>query len=225
MANHANLISLIGQKFGLLTVTKRAANKGHHVYWDCQCDCGNKTTVGAYHLSAGATKSCGCTNRTQNGLSMTREYDIWARMLRRCYCEKNDNYRYYGGVGTYVCQRWRESVSAFVEDMGIAPTAKHTIDRINTNGHYTCGKCEECKANQQPANCRWTTKDVQSRNQKSNRYYTHDGKTLILKDWARLTGIKYLTLWNRLNIGVPFAEAISAAVRYDRKAFKSAKRT
>src|SRR6185436_20334627 len=98
-----------------------------------------------------------------HGLSSTREYSIWARMLDRCYREAHDNYKYYGALGTYVCQRWRESVAAFIEDMGVSP-AKHTLDRINTNGHYTCGKCDECKSKDQPANCRWATKAEQSRN-------------------------------------------------------------
>lgn len=55
-----------------------------------------------------------------------------------------------------------------------------------------------------------------------NRVYTHDGQTLLLKDWARLAGIKYLTLWNRLNTGMPFADAISIK-RYDRKAISRTK--
>lgn len=51
--------------------------------------------------------------------------------------------------------------------------------------------------------------DKKSQGKHGSRHYAHDGKTLILKDWARLSGIKYLTLWNRLNTGMPFAEAIS----------------
>src|ERR1044072_2359706 len=46
------------------------------------------------------------------------------------------------------------------------------------------------------------------------RFYTHNGHTLLLKDWARLLGIKYLTLWQRLKVGVPFADAI---VKVDRR--------
>jgi hypothetical protein len=152
----------------------------------------------------------------QHGLSTTREYSVWSKMRLRCYYPLSPNYKHYGALGTYVCHRWRDSFLSFLADMGVAPTTKHTLDRIDTHGSYTCGKCQECQAKKQPVNCRWVTKDVQHRNQKSNRYYTHDGKTLILKDWARLAGIPYLTLWNRLNTGVPFAEAIAAA-RYDRK--------
>jgi hypothetical protein len=157
----------------------------------------------------------------QQGLSTSREYSIWSKMRLRCYYKLNPNYRHYGELGVYVCARWRDNFLAFLEDMSKPPTAKHTLDRIDTNGSYTCGKCEECVQTKQPANCRWATKGEQSRNQKSNRFYSHEGQTLILKDWARLKGIPYLTLWNRLKRGVPFAEAV-AIKRYDRKAHANA---
>lgn len=156
-------------------------------------------------------------SKNQRGLSTTREYDIWAKMRLRCYYPLSPNYRFYGGIGTYVCKRWRGSFLDFFADMGKAPTILHTLDRKNTHGHYTCGKCEECLEKSQPANCRWVTKDVQARNQKSCRHYTHAGETLILKDWAKKAGMPYLTLWNRLNRGMPFADAISIK-RYDRGA-------
>jgi hypothetical protein len=47
---------------------------------------------------------------------------------------------------------------------------------------------------------------------------------MILKDWARESGIPYLTLWNRLKNGMPFADAISVG-RYDRKAISRSKRS
>jgi hypothetical protein len=144
-----------------------------------------------------------------HGLSQTREYGIWSHMLDRCYRADNDNYPFYGGRGTYVCRRWRESVAAFVEDIGKAPSKGHTLDRVNTLGHYTCGHCDECKADGQPANCRWATKAEQSRNAKNNLWFTHDGKTLILKDWARLLGVSYHRLWLRIfRYGMSFEEAI-----------------
>lgn len=37
--------NLIGQRFGRLVVLERAENKNSHVYWLCQCDCGNKTVA------------------------------------------------------------------------------------------------------------------------------------------------------------------------------------
>lgn len=55
---------ITGQKFGKLTVIKRAPNKGRRTMWVCQCDCGKIVTVYAEALKNGNTKSCGClTNR------------------------------------------------------------------------------------------------------------------------------------------------------------------
>lgn len=51
---------LTGQKFGKLTVIKRAPNIGKNVAWECKCDCGNITIVTSHNLASGHTKSCGC---------------------------------------------------------------------------------------------------------------------------------------------------------------------
>ena len=202
-------IDLAGQRFGLWLVLRRVDRHERKTFWECRCDCGKFARVPAHHLRSGATRSCGCASKTRGGLSTCREFRIWSKMLARCHNPSHDKYRYYGARGIFVCRGWRGSFEDFLADLGFAPSAGHSIDRINTLGSYTCGKCEECKALNAPMNCRWSTKADQARNQRSNRYYTHEGKTLILKDWARLTGIKYLTLWNRLNTGYSFAEAIS----------------
>lgn len=56
-----NLISLVGQKFGHLTVLKDTKERqGSHVIWECQCDCGNITKVAASNLQSGSIVSCGC---------------------------------------------------------------------------------------------------------------------------------------------------------------------
>ena len=54
---------LTGQKFGRLTVIKRAEKRGG-VYWLCDCDCGTKEVlVGTGNLVRGYVKSCGCLKR------------------------------------------------------------------------------------------------------------------------------------------------------------------
>ena len=58
-------IDLTGKKFGLLTVVKRAENRGKQTMWFCKCDCGNSTTVAPNHLKLGVTKSCGCLRHKQ----------------------------------------------------------------------------------------------------------------------------------------------------------------
>ena len=51
---------LTGQKFGRLTVIKRAENKGKRVAWLCKCECGNEIVIIGGNLKNGSTKSCGC---------------------------------------------------------------------------------------------------------------------------------------------------------------------
>lgn len=75
-------------------------------------------------------------------------------MIQRCYNQKLPIYPYYGGRGITVCDRWLESFASFVEDMGLKPSPKLTLDRIDNDGNY------------EPGNCRWTTKLVQSRNRR-----------------------------------------------------------
>ena len=58
-------IDLTGQKFGRLTVIKRAEDKilsngQKKVMWHCLCSCGNEIDVQAYNLTHEHTKSCGC---------------------------------------------------------------------------------------------------------------------------------------------------------------------
>ena len=54
---------LVGQKFGMLTVISRSmTGKNRDVFWNCECDCGNKKEVRGRLLKNGHTKSCGCLN-------------------------------------------------------------------------------------------------------------------------------------------------------------------
>lgn len=202
---------LSGRRFAMLTVIRRAKNRGHKVRWICRCDCGMEREFDISKVKGGRTQSCGCThNIRRGGKSMTREYRIWARMLDRCYRPAADNYRFYGGRGVIVCAGWRDSFESFLADMAVAPTPGHSIDRENPNGSYTCGHCDECKTNGWPANCRWATKAVQSRNCRKHVRMTHNGKTLLLKEWAELSGVGYHTLYSRVVVrGWPFELAIS----------------
>lgn len=64
----SKLIDLTGQKFGKLTVIKRAENNAKHgeIQWICKCDCGNIVTVIGKLLRNGEVKSCGCLKRNFN---------------------------------------------------------------------------------------------------------------------------------------------------------------
>lgn len=84
-------------------------------------------------------------------------YKTWSSMRLRCNYSKTNNYKYYGGRGIKVCERWNNRVSGyvrFVQDMGPRPSLNHVIDRIDPNGNY------------EPFNCRWVTKLENSKNRK-----------------------------------------------------------
>ena len=60
--SHAKDIT--GQRFGMLTVMKRAGTNQHRkALWKCKCDCGRTTVVSSVDLVTGNTKSCGCLGK------------------------------------------------------------------------------------------------------------------------------------------------------------------
>lgn len=91
-----------------------------------------------------------------HGLSKSDEYMVWRNMLKRCYNKKTKDYKYYGGRGIEVCERWRNSFIAFLGDIGPRPTCYFSIDRMNNNGNY------------EPGNVRWATQSEQNLNQQKS---------------------------------------------------------
>jgi hypothetical protein len=63
------LQSLLGQRFGDLTVLERARknSRANRVRWICSCACGNKVVVAGCHLVSGHTRSCGCLRKQVTG--------------------------------------------------------------------------------------------------------------------------------------------------------------
>lgn len=143
-----------GNRYGLLTVIERVPGGARRMY-RCRCDCGGEKSAAGSALTRGRVQSCGCLlpakhGHTTGGWSPT--YNTWVSMLQRCTNPRATYYRYYGGRGIAVCDRWR-SFASFLADMGERPAGK-SIDRIDTNGDY------------EPGNCRWATASEQRRNQR-----------------------------------------------------------
>ena len=195
-------IDLTGQKFGRLTVIKRAENcvrsDGRtRVRWLCKCDCGNEIVVLADSLKNDKTKSCGCFQKektkksnTKHGCCKERIYRIWCNMKTRCNNEKSMDYCNYGGRGVSLYSVWQDSFKAFydyVSKLEHFNEDGYTLDRIDNNGNY------------EPDNVRWADRKTQNENRRNNCFVTHNGKTQTLTQWAEVTGINYQKLWVRIN--------------------------
>lgn len=88
--------------------------------------------------------------------------DIYYNMISRCYSKNRWNYKYYGGRGIKVCDRWSKDSGFlnFIKDMGERPN-NYQLDRIDVNKDYS------------PDNCRWADKYTQMANTRRNN--THVG--------------------------------------------------
>lgn len=89
-------------------------------------------------------------------LSDTPEYRVWSRMKSRCYNKNTNDYKYYGGRGIKVCDRWLHSFPDFYKDMGSRPYPEAKIDREDNNKDY-------CKDN-----CHWISHAENMRNTRFN---------------------------------------------------------
>lgn len=103
----------------------------------------------------------------RRGIVATAEHVSWRCAKSRCFGEYSLSFKRYSTLGITMCVGWREHGEGFfrfLADMGPKPSHNHSLDRINSAGHYSCGHCEECIANNWPMNCRWATIIEQSNN-------------------------------------------------------------
>ena len=144
----------------------------------------------------------------RHGMSRTPEYNAWINMKDRCFNPNHKKYPNWGGRGITVCDRWL-NFKNFLADMGLKPTPKHSIDRIDNDGDY----CLE--------NCRWATKAEQQNNKRNNKpLITIENDTRTIAQWTEKMGYGEMVINNRLNLGWSDYDAVMTPVR----SYKSAKK-
>lgn len=98
----------------------------------------------------------------------TTEWNSWRGMHRHCKQLTHHKYLDYGGRGITVCEHW-EYFENFLHDMGMKPSPKHSIDRINNDGNYC------------PENCRWALPYDQLTNQRPRKTVLNEMEVRIFK--------------------------------------------
>jgi len=104
----------------------------------------------------------------KHGLFRDLAYSSWKALKQRCLNPKAPQYNDYGGRGITVCDGIKDSFKHFSGVVGDRGSLSLTIDRIDNDGGYWCGSCDDCAANEHKMNMRWATKSEQQHN--SRRY-------------------------------------------------------
>lgn len=186
--------NLTGQQFTRLTVYSVYARHKGHTYWLCRCQCGNWKVLRESHLTTGFVQSCKCllreriqANFTTHGCTKndirTPEYRSYTHAKSRCVNITDKGYKDYGGRGIEF--RFT-SFEEFLEEINLRPTSRHSLDRIDNDGHYEKG------------NVRWATRQEQSLNRRTNHLISYQGRTLPLSQWAEIINIPYSVLSQRI---------------------------
>lgn len=125
----------------------------------------------------------------------------FATTKRRCYSESCPDYKYYGGRGITICDRWLESFDNYLADMGLRPEGM-TLERVDNDGPYS------------PENCIWASRAVQGNNTRAVKLITYMGETHSLSEWERRLGFKAGTLKARLGpLGYTVEQAMTKPVK------------
>ncbi len=198
------------RRFGKLLVLKRAGRAPNRERtWLCCCDCGRGVAVKSSKLLNGKRWYCSAEFHPGERAAALRRivrppspllghkatHRSYVCMRRRCGPGGK-----YESFGIRVCERWRKSFWAFLEDMGDCPAGDYSIERIDTYGDY------------EPGNCRWATVGEQSLNKRSTRWVHWRGERRKLAELCRELGLDLKVVGPRLRLGWSLEKAFSAPV-------------
>ena len=199
------------EDLGMIFATENSKYKTRFGLYKCGF-CGTNFKASINDIKSKKTKSCGCYHKRRvsethktHGLRSTKLYGIWLKLKDRVLNPKHKQYNDYGGRGITICDEWKNDFMSFYNwalSNGYEENKGLSIDRINNDGNYC------------PENCRWTTRIMQSRNQRISKlntsgyrgvsYYKKSNKYV-----SSITGDK-----NRIYLG-SFSTAVEGAIVYN----------
>lgn len=133
------------------------------------------------------------------GKPPTPEYRAWLDMRQRCINPKYKQYADYGGRGILICPEWND-FPTFLMEIGMRPSAKHSLDRIDNNGNY----CQD--------NCKWSLRPEQQLNRRNTIYVQFQGSVCKLMDLCNLRNVRYNLVKERVKLGWEIERALTLPV-------------
>lgn len=194
---------IIGKEFGRLKVVGVPYMKEFGSYRkkvvECVCECGEMPVVVVSQLRSGHTRSCGCLMRDTgrdrhltHGMKGTKEYLAWKSIKTRTRNASSGCAHNYMLRGITMSEQWDgpDGFQKFFNEIGPAPSAKHSVDRIDNDRGY------------EPGNVRWATRSEQNRNTRQVHFVDYEGVLMPLIDASIKSGVNYGTLHSRVKRGL-----------------------
>ncbi len=113
---------------------------------------------------------------------LNRSRAVYWRLMAMCYDETSSKYKKFGAKGFTVCERWRNSLLAFIEDLGYPPLGAKT----RMKGDATVFSRESM---------RWAS----DQEKPIERQIEYEGQSLPISKWSERNGVPVSIMEFRLD--------------------------
>lgn len=127
----------------------------------------------------------------------------WEKMLAYCNDPSQKTYKYVGGIGIRVCDRWVNSFEDYLTDVGYAPAKDMFLERVDKSKNF------------EPDNVRWVNKTELVNNTHVVTRVMFNGQNLTLKELSAFTDVPYVILCARIKEGLSVEDAMTRPIRND----------
>lgn len=145
-------LDILGKKFNRWLVVSEHGTINNKLYYNCQCDCGNKKVIVATSIKNGYTKSCGCFKLEKsrleygesnfNRLFESYKHECKRRKKNREFLLTKDDFRKLTKQTCYYCNCVPNSI--LNSKLSNGPYIYNGIDRKDNSIGYILTNCVPC---------------------------------------------------------------------------------